>query len=998
MTQLNRLADRGRIDRSKPIVVRFNGREVPAYEGDTVASALLANGIVHVGRSFKYHRPRGVLAAGAEEPNALLDVDRGGGRREPNNRATVVEAFDGLVTRSQNHWPSLKVDVGVMNDVMSPLFVAGFYYKTFMWPAGAWKKVYEPVIRRAAGLGTAPDGPDPDRYVQSHAHCDVLVVGAGPAGLAAALAASDAGKRVILCDEQNEPGGSLLHDVTSEIDGVSASQWVKDAIDTLDTRENVVALPRTTAFGYFNHNHVVLAERLTDHQRQPLAGLARERLWQVRAGEVVIAAGAHERPLVFANNDRPGIMLADSLRTFVNRYGVAPGRNIVVATTGASAYQAALDARAAGIGVTIVDMRLREDIGPEREAAAKAGIELLDNHTVIGSTGRSQVTGLTVAPLTASGGVGDPRTLACDAVAMSGGWTPAVHLFSQSRGKMRFDTEIDAFVPGSSTQSERSAGACRGAYDLGACLADGHAAGSAAAGQKANGSAPTYKATPTYTGFLSVRVLPTNRDPSREKAFIDFQNDVTAKDIKLAVREGFESIEHVKRYTTTGMATDQGKTSNMNALGYVAGSLAREIPDVGTTTFRLPYTPVTFGALAGQNRGEQFDPARVTPIHDWAVSKGAAFEDVSLWKRAWYFPQGGEDMDAAVERECRAVRQSVGLFDASTLGKIEVVGRDAAEFMNRMYTNSWAKLAPGRCRYGLMLKEDGYIMDDGVVARLADDRFHVTTTTGGAPRVLAHMEDYLQTEFTDLQVSLTSTTEQWAVIAVQGPKAREVISPFVADIDLSNEAMPHMSVREGRFCGVPCRLFRVSFTGEAGYEINVPADFGQDVWEAVWESGQAHGITAYGTETMHVLRAEKGFIIVGQDTDGTVTPDDVGLSGLVSKVKPDFVGKRSLARPDVTGSGRKQLVGLLTSDPQLRLDEGAQVVADTTQPLPMKMLGHVTSSYMSSNCGRSIALALIEDGRDLFGRQLHATTSDGFAEVKVSGTVFIDPEGKRVNA
>ncbi len=991
MSHLNRLGDRGRIDRSKPIIIRFNGREVPAFEGDTVASALLANGIVHVGRSFKYHRPRGILAAGAEEPNALLDIDRGNGRRDPNNRATMIEAFDGLATRSQNHWPSLQFDVSVANDIASPLFAAGFYYKTFMWPRRAWKKLYEPIIRRAAGLGKAPTIPDPDRYVHQHAHCDVLIVGAGPAGLAATLSASATGKRVILVDEQSEFGGSLLHDLTSQIDGLAAAEWVARTTATLASRDNVRLLQRTTAFAYFNHNHIALAERLTDHIRHPSPALARERLWQVRAAKVILATGAHERPLVFASNDRPGIMLAEAIRTFINRYGATPGRNLVIATSGASAYQAAVDAKAAGLFVTIVDYRKRDDIGPEREQATRAGIEILDNHTVLGSTGRSQVTGLVVAPMTASGGVGDPRTLACNAVGMSGGWTPVVHLFSQSRGKLAFSSRLDAFVPDTSNQAEVSAGACRGMYELNACLADGHAAG----GDEA--TAPPHTTNATFTGFRPVHTMPTNRNGMRERAFVDFQNDVTSKDIRLAVQEGFQSIEHVKRYTTTGMATDQGKTSNINALGLVAGALELTPTEVGTTTFRPPYTPTTFGAFAGQSRGAIFDPERITPSHDWAVAQGAAFEDVGLWKRAWYFPQGNEKMHDAVLRECKAVRDSVGIFDATTLGKIEVVGPDAAEFLNRIYTNSWLKLKPGRCRYGLMLKEDGYIMDDGVVARLADDRFHVTTTTGGAPRVLAHMEDYLQTEFTDLSVHLTSVTEQWAVIAIQGPKAREVVSPLVEDIDMSNDAFPHMSVREGRICGVPTRLFRVSFTGEAGYEINVPADYGQAVWEALYETGKAYDITPYGTETMHVLRAEKGFIIVGQETDGTVTPDDVGLSGLVSKVKPDFVGKRSLARPDLLAPDRKQLVGLLTQDPRLILDEGAQLVADTSEPIPMKMLGHVTSSYMSSNLDRSIALGLLAGGRARIGTRLHVTTPDGFTEVQVTKPVFIDEEGVRIN-
>ena len=994
MTQSYRLPRGGRIDRASPVNVIFNGQPLSGFAGDTMASILLANGVHLVGRSFKYHRPRGVLSHGSDEPNALLSVDRGPGRIDPNNRATMVEARDGLATHSQNHWPSLDFDIGAVNDLLSPFFAAGFYYKTFMWPRSFWDRVYEPAIRAAAGLGEAPSEPDVDRYAHRHAHCDVLIIGAGPAGLAAALAASETGKTIILADEGAEPGGALLNDVASTIDGATVSAWLAETIQTLRARSNVTLLPRTTAFGYYNHNHIALAERLTDHLSSAPADLARERVWQVRAAEVVLATGAHERPLTFADNDRPGILLAESVRAFINRYAVAPGRRIVFATNGASAYTAGADAKAAGLDVVLVDIRGEGDCGREVAELRGLGCEVLTGHSVVGSQGRKRVSGLIVAPVDAQGKIGARRVLDCDCVGMSGGWTPSAHLFSQSRGKLRFEPSIDGFLPSTAAQAVRSAGAANGAYDLAACLAEGFAAGAAAAG--ASGER-RFAASPTRTGFQPTRVLPTDADPNRVKAFIDFQNDVTAKDIKLAVREGFESVEHVKRYTTTGMATDQGKTSNMNALALLGETLNKPIPDVGTTTFRPPYTPVTFGALVGPARHALFDPLRKTPIDDWAAEHGAAFEPVSLWRRAWYFPKQGEGMHAAVARECKAARQSVGLFDATTLGKIEVVGPDAAEFMNRIYVNAWAKLEPGRCRYGLMLKEDGYILDDGVVARMAPDRFHVTTTTGGAARVLNHMEDYLQTEWPHLNVFLTSVTEQWAVIAVQGPKARDVIAPLVEGVDLSNEAFPHMAVRTCRILGAPCRLFRVSFTGEIGYEINVPADFGRSVWEAVYERGQAFGITPYGTEAMHVLRAERGFIIVGQETDGTTTLDDVGLAGMIAKTKPDFVGKRSLARPDLVAPGRKQLVGLLTDDPELVLDEGAQIVADPSQPIPMRMLGHVTSSYWSPNCDRSIALALVADGRSLIGKKLHVTTPSGFTVVAVGAPIFFDPKGERVH-
>lgn len=991
-----RLPAGGRIDRTRPLTLTFDGRTYEGYAGDTVAATLLANGVHLMGRSFKYHRPRGLLSTGTDEPNALLSVDRGPGRVDPNNRASVVESVDGLVTGSQNRWPSLGVDVGAVNDLLAPAFVAGFYYKTFMWPRTFWDKVYEPIIRAAAGLGVAPEDPDPDRYAHRHAHCDVLVVGAGPAGLAAALAAARSGKRVMLVDEQAEPGGSLLHDTTSQIDGEPAQDWLARTLSELDGVENLVLLPRTTAFGYYNHNHVALVERVSDHRALAEArDLPRERLWQVRAGEVVLATGAHERPLVFADNDRPGILLAESLRVLVARYGVAPGREVVIATVGSSAYTVAADLHAAGIAVTLVDVRLEPDCAEDVAWLRARGVEVITGHTVVGSTGRLRVTGLVIAPLLPDGRVGARRTLPCDCVGLSGGWTPAVHLFSQSRGTLAFDADADAFLPGTSAQAERSAGAATGDFALADCLNGGFAAGAAAAGVEAS---RTFAASPTRTGFQPMRVLPTDADPGKVRAFLDFQNDVTAKDIALAVREGFHSIEHVKRYTTTGMATDQGKTSNMNALGLVAGLLDTPLPRVGTTTFRPPYTPVSFSALVGPSKGRLFDPIRKTPIHDWAAEHGAQFENVALWRRAWYFPKAGEDMHAAVARECRAVRETAGIFDASTLGKIEVVGPDAAAFMNRMYVNAWTRLAVGKCRYGLMLKEDGFILDDGVVARMADDRFHVTTTTGGAPRVLALMEDYLQTEWPDLDVFLTSVTEHWAVIALQGPKAREILAPLVSDIDLSTEAFPHMSVREGFVCGVPTRLMRVSFTGELGYEINVPSDYGRAVWEAVHEAGRPHGVTPYGTETMHVLRAEKGFIIVGQETDGTVTPDDVGLGGMVSMAKPDFVGKRSLARPDLVASGRKQLVGLATDDPNERLDEGAQIVTDPAAPIPVPMIGHVTSSYVSPAAGRTIALALVAGGRARMGETVYVTTPSGFARATIREPVFVDAKGERVHA
>jgi sarcosine oxidase, subunit alpha len=1009
-----RTAAGGRIDRTRTVRFSFDGRAYTGFAGDTLASALLASGVHLMGRSFKYHRPRGVLAAGSEEPNALVTVRRDAARCTPNLRATQVELYEGLEAHSQNRSPSLAFDVGAVNDALAPFIPAGFYYKTFMWPRRAWRALYEPRIRAAAGLGHAPRQADPDRYAQRYAHCDVLVVGAGPAGVAAAAAAAAGGARVILCDEQPEMGGSLLSDGAHAPplrEGRRAHEWLAITLAALAANGRVTLLSRTTAFGYFPHNLVALNERLADHLPLAPEDLPRERQWQVRAREVVLATGAIERPLVFPDNDRPGIMLAGAARTYLNRYGAIAGTRAVLVTAADEAYGAAFELEQAGVFMAaIADTRPGAHRPPALEARAR-GIPVLTDATVLGTEGRLRVNSIRLARLL-QGEAREIQSQPCDLVLMSGGLTPSIHLFSQSRGALTWDESLQAFLPGEPAERVRCSGGCRGVLDLEAALADGTAAGAAAAREAIDPSRhgvrpggvpgrrvalpPTVavagaggRAATAFAGELPREHL------SRARAFVDWQNDVTSKDLALALREGFRSIEHVKRYTTNGMATDQGKTSNLNALGIVSRQLGRSIPEVGLTTFRMPYTPVTFGSFAGPARGELFDPVRTTPMHEWARAQGAVFEDVGLWKRARYFPRDGEDLHAAVGRECLAVRKGCGLFDASTLGKIEVVGPDAATFLNRLYVNAWTSLAVGRARYGVLLREDGFLYDDGVVARMSEECFHVTTTTGGAPRVLAMMEDYLQTEWSDLKVWLTSTTEQWAVIAVQGPNARRLLEELV-DIDITAQAMPHMSAATGGICGVPMRLFRVSFTGELGFEINVPADFGPGVWEAVWRAGQRHGIAPYGTETMHVLRAEKGYIIVGQDTDGTVTPDDVGLAWAIGKGKPDFVGKRSLQRQAMTSPERRQLVGLLTVDPKIVLEEGSQVMVD--EAAPRRPLGHVTSSYFSAVLGRSIALALVAGGRARMGETLVVPSASGRVSVKVGSSVFYDPDGARLNA
>ena len=976
---------RGVVNTAVPVNFTFDGKTYTGVKGDTLASALLATGVHLMGRSFKYHRPRGVVGAGSEEPNALVVVDRGAGRESVNLRATSVELFDGLVARSQNSFPNLKFDIGAFNNTFSLFFPAGFYNKTFMWPRSFWDKVYEPFIRNMAGLGPAPTAVDPDTYASSYGHCETLIVGGGAAGIAAALQAAKSGDRVILVDERAQLGGALIDAPNCEIDGAPAGDWLEKSLATLKKAGNVTLMPRTTAIGHYHDNFVALNQRLTDHISDAKIGAPREETHRIRAGKVILAQGAIERPLVFNGNDVPGVMLASAGQTFLNRFGVAVGNEVAVFTSHDSAYQAAFDLADANIRIPVI-IDVREDIREDLKAeAARRGIDVALGSVVSKTSGKLRISSLEIYDPQS----GEKRTIKCDALLMSGGWTPSLHLWSHSKGGIKWDADLAAYIPDAPNENAVCAGSCNGDFGMGAALTGGN---------KAAGGRKAYKVTePAFGTGVTLDSLPNYIKDTKQKAFVDFQNDVTEKDIKLAVREGFKSIEHVKRYTTNGMATDQGKTSNLNALQIAAKAVDKPVEKVGLTTFRPPYTPTTFAALIGHRVNELFDVKRVTPIDGWARERGAVYEPVGNWMRARYFPQGDEDMDAAVRRECVATRESLGIFDASTLGKIEVVGPDATKFMNLMYSNPWSSLKVGGCRYGLMLNEAGFIYDDGVVGRMAEDRFHVTTTTGGAPRVFRHMEDYLQTEFTDLDVWLTSTTEQWSVIALSGPNARKLIEPFVEGIDLSPENFGHMQVRTGKICGVETRLFRVSFSGELGFEINVPSHYGRAVWETLFEAGQPYDITPYGTEAMHVLRAEKGFIIVGQDTDGTVTPHDAGMSWAVSKKKKDFVGRRSLKRSDLVADGRKQLVGLLPEDESVLLEEGAQIVADPEQAIPMTMLGHVTSSYYSDAMGRPIAMALVADGFNLTGETLYVPMPGKTHAVKVTSTAFYDPKGERLN-
>lgn len=1006
MSQVNRLAKGGRIDRSQALSFTFNGQTYQGFAGDSLAAALLANGVDIVGRSFKYSRPRGIVAAGAEEPNAVLQIGSTEAAQIPNVRATQQALYSGLVANSTNGWPSVNTDLmGILGKVGGGMMPPGFYYKTFMYPQNLWM-TYEKYIRKAAGLGRSPTEVDPDIYDQLNQHCDVLIVGAGPAGLAAALAAGRSGARVILADEQEEFGGSLL-DTRETLDGKPAADWVAQAIAELQKMPEVTLLPRATVNGYHDHNFLTIHQRLTDHlgETAPM-GQARQRMHRVRAKRVVLASGAHERPLVYANNDVPGNMLAGAVSTYVRRYGVAPGQELVLSTNNDYAYRVVLDWLDAGRKVVAVADARSNPRGSWVEEARARGVRILTGSAVVEARGSKRVTGARICAIDAKAHkVTSPgEVLDCDLIVSSGGYSPVVHLASHLGGRPEWREDILGFVPGpgNGIQQRIDAGAVNGVFALGDVLANGFEAGAKAAaetGYKAvSGSLPKVEARQeeaTLALFQVPHDKPTARAP---KQFVDLQNDVTAAGIELATREGFESVEHVKRYTALGFGTDQGKLGNINGLAIAARSMGISIVQMGTTMFRPNYTPVTFGAVAGRHCGELFDAKRYTAMQAWHVKSGAEFEDVGQWKRPWYFPKKGEDLHAAVARECLAVRSSVGILDASTLGKIDIQGPDAREFLNRVYTNAWTKLDVGKARYGLMCKEDGMVFDDGVTACLGDNHFLMTTTTGGAARVLEWLEIYHQTEWPELKVYFTSVTDHWATMTLSGPNSRKLLAK-VTDIDLDKDAFPFMSWKEGLVGGVPARVFRISFTGELSYEVNVQADYALGVWEQIIEAGKEFDLTPYGTETMHVLRAEKGFIIVGQDTDASVTPDDLNMGWCVGRTKPfSWIGKRGMNRADCLREDRKQLVGLKPVDPNQVLPEGAQLVFDPKQSIPMQMVGHVTSSYMSAAMGYSFAMAVVKGGLKRMGERVFAPLADGSViEAEICSSVFYDPKGDRQN-
>ena len=998
MSQKYRLNSGGRINRDQPVRFTYRGKRYKGFKGDTLASALLANGQNLIGRSFKYGRRRGIMAAGADEPNAILQLGATEATQVPNVRATQQEVFEGLVSEPVAGWPSVDFDLKSLAGTFGgKLMPVGFYYKTFMWPAKLWM-TYEKFIRKAAGLGRSPLENDPDEYDKMNQYCDLLIVGAGPAGLMAALTAGASGKRVMLVDEQSEMGGSLLA-TDQSINGESAEQWLDSTLAALDEMPNVTRLSRATATGHHDHNFVTVVERRTEHLAdQAPEGQVRNRLHRVRAQQVMLCTGAHERPLVYGNNDLPGCMVAGAVSTYIRRYAVRPGNVLALCTANDYGYQAAIDWHLAGGKVSVICDTRSQPTGDLHNRAVELGLIIKTNHAIVDVIGSKSVRGAVLAELADDGTRALSRTenAVADVVATSGGFSPVVHLSAHLGRKPVWNEQALGFVPNPDC-GLFSAGGVQGVYELDQVLAQ--AAEVAAQALDCQAAALPH-VEPRQIGEPMAMFLVPHPDGTSKgpKQFVDYQNDVTASGIELACREGFESIEHVKRYTALGFGTDQGKLSNINGVAIAAQAQGKSIADTGTTMFRPNYTPVAFGAVVGREVGELFDPKRYTAMQPWHEANGAEFEDVGQWKRPWYFPKDGESMHDAVNRESKAVRDSVGILDASTLGKIDVQGPGAREFMNRIYTNGWAKLDVGKCRYGLMCGEDGMLFDDGVTACLGDNHFLMTTTTGGAARVYEWLELWAQTEWPDLEVYFNTVTDHWATCTISGPNARKVLEK-VTDLDVSNENFKFMDWKAAEVAGVPGRIFRISFTGESSFEINVPAHYGLHVWEALIEAGKEFNITPYGTETMHVLRAEKGFIIAGQDTDGSVHPMDLNMGWAVGMKKPfSFIGKRGMQRQDCVRENRKQLVGLKTKDPKFVLEEGAQAVFDPQAPIPMPMVGHVTSSYWSPNCERSIAMALIKGGLNRMGESVYFPLADGRTiEAEICSPIFFDPKGERQN-
>lgn len=975
-----RLPGGGSVNRSRPLTFTFEGRNYTGFEGDTLASALMANGVRLVGRSFKYHRPRGIIGAGVEESNALVQLGTGE-HSIPNVRATEIPLFDGLVASAVNCWPNVKFDIGAVNNLASRFLSAGFYYKTFMWPD--WH-LFEGFIRKAAGLGKMPNLPDPDRYETRFAHCDVLVIGGGAAGIAAALAAGQSGARVMLVEQDSELGGALNYDIVS-IDGKRSDAWVSGSKEALKALPEAQILTSTAAVGYFDHNSIALVERRTWNPTElSKPGAFACRLWQVRAKKVILATGALERPIAFGGNDRPGVMLASAARAYIGRYAVAPGRVGALFTNNDEAYRTALMLTSAGVEVAaVVDSRVGRN--PLAERLEASGVAVHSGAVVCDTRGGASLKGIQVREAS-----GATRWIACDLLAVSGGYNPTVHLFCQSGGKVAYDDAAACFRPGPANQSLVCAGALNGYSDVTKALAEGHDAGIRSA---LDAGYVSKAAAPATLPSLAQRPIEALWSVSggKNKAFVDFQNDVSVGDIELAQRESFISVEHLKRYTTLGMAADQGKTSNVNALAIMSSLTGKTIEETGTTRYRFPFTPVPLGAFRGAARGERFRPLRRMPAHDRHVAFNAEFEEFGGWLRPAYYPRPGETPHMAEQREALQVRNSAGVFEGSPLGKIEVKGPDAGKFLDLIYANTMSTLKVGRCRYGLMLGENGVIIDDGVTARLADDHFLVGTTGGGADRIAAWLEEWLQCEWLHLNVIVAPVTTSWGVLTLSGPAAREVLRAAGTSFSIEPDDFPHMTFKSGQVAGIDARVYRVSFTGDVSYEINVPAGRTGELWDALFEAGAPFGIAPVGIDAWMVLRTEKGFLHVGVDTDGTTNPLDVGW-GHVMRKNCDFVGKRSLMRPNDAAPDRLQLVGLRAADEKSALPIGAHIAGGTGS------IGFVTSSSFSPTLGRGVALGMLVGGSKRLGEQVTIQTDGGARLATVVESAAFDPAGDRLNA
>jgi sarcosine oxidase subunit alpha len=982
-----RLRSGGLIDRTRTLSFRFDGKAYVGHPGDTLASALLANGVRLFGRSFKYHRPRGVLTAGSEEPNALVTL-REGARAEPNTRATTIELYDGLVAHSQNRWPSLGFDLMAVNQVFAPLFVAGFYYKTFMWPAKAWEKLYEPVIRRAAGLGALSGQEDPDHYEHDHAFCDLLVVGAGPAGLVAAHDAARAGLSVVLADESAVPGGQVLSERVS-LGGQSAAEWAAAAVAELSALANVRLLTRTTVFGRFDDGEHGAIEQVADHLVAPLPGQPRQRLWKIVARQTILATGATERPIVFDGNDRPGVMLASAVSTYLNRYGVAPGQRAVVLTAGDSGWQTAHDLVAAGVALlAVIDTR---DTVPEALAAPirAAGVAVLAGGQLVSAKGSP------LSRVIAIDGTGRSHSYAADLLAVAGGWNPQVALAAHLGHRPVWREDIAAYALGEAPAGLAVAGAADGVYGLAGALASARRAALAAAQAlgKVMTPAPLPQADDTPHAVSAVWAT----GPCKAKAFVDFQHDVTASDVTLAVREGFTSVEHLKRYTTLGMATDQGRVGQVGGHGLLAAATGRTIAETGTIRARPPVVPVAIGAFGGHHRGKQFRPTRHTVSHGWATARGAVFVEAGQWKRAQWYPQAGEThWRQSVDREVNATRNGVGLCDVSTLGKIELIGGDVGTLLDRLYINGFSALPVGKARYGLMLREDGFAMDDGTVTRFADDRWFMTTTTANAAPVMQHIDFARQVLWPDLDVAAVSVTEQWATYSIAGPQSRALLAAALPDVNVSNAALPYMGALALHWRGYAARLYRLSFSGELAFELSVPAALGAALVEHLFAVGGQFGLTAYGTEALGVMRIEKGHP-AGNELNGWSTATDLGLGRMASK-KKDYIGRIMAGRPALIDPARPRLVGLTPVDGASAIRAGGHLLRPGVAPVAANDEGFVSSACYSPTLGHPIALGFLAHGADRHGEEVvvHDPVRGADVRALVCDPVFVDPAGEKL--